>query len=280
MTDPVAFHLGALAVRWYGIMVATGFLAGYLLIQRRAERYGVPRETAADLVFAALLGGIVGARLFYVIEFWDDEFRGHFLNIFRIYRGGLVFYGGFLGAVGLILFWGRRKNWPFRSLGDLAAPALPLGHALGRVGCFLNGCCFGRPWGGAAAVTYPGVTADGYLNGPLYVQRLKGIVDAHAITCEPVFPIQLVASAANAALCVLLLFLERRRCCEGRRFPLYIMLYAGTRMIVEFGRGDYTTSTAGLTPAQVLCLVLFPLGVAWFLIQGGKAETNTRKQDA
>lgn len=278
--DPVAFHFGPLTIRWYGILVASGFLAGYLLIQRRTARYGVAPETAADLVFAALIGGIVGARLLYVIEFWNEEFRGHWLDIFKVYRGGLVFYGGLLGAVGLILVWGKRKNWPFRTLGDLAAPALPLGHAFGRVGCFLNGCCFGRPWDGPLAITYPGITADGYINGPLYVQRLKGVVDAHATACRAVFPIQLTASAVNLGLCALLLVLERRRCCEGRRFPLYIMLYAAGRFAVEFGRGDYTASVAGLTPAQAVCLALFPAGLAWFLGAGGKRKPESGKEKA
>ena len=278
--DPVAFHLGPLTIRWYGIFVALGFLGGYLLMQIRASRYKVSKETAADVAFAALIGGLIGARLFYVIEFWDEEFRGHYLDIIMIQRGGLVFYGGFMGAAALIALWGRHRKWPMRSLADLVAPAIPLGHALGRVGCFLNGCCFGLPWAGNLSVTYPGVTADGYINGPLHVQRLKGVVEADALTCHSVFPIQLVASAVNLSLCAILLLLERKRCFEGRRFPVYLVLYSAARFSVEFGRGDYIGSTAGLTPAQVVCLFLFPAGLAWFVAAGRTAPASTRTEEA
>jgi phosphatidylglycerol:prolipoprotein diacylglycerol transferase len=278
--DPVAFHIGPLTIRWYGVFVALGFLAGYLLIQRRTSRYGISHETAADLAFAALIGGVLGARLFYVIEFWDEEFSGHWLDVLKIHRGGLVFYGGFIGAIALIAAWGWRRKWPLMKLGDLAAPALALGHAFGRVGCFLNGCCFGFPWRGALSVTYPGVTADGYINGPLHVHRAKGIVPLDSLVCEPVFPIQLIASFANLALCAVLLLLERRRLFEGRRFPLYIMLYAMTRFAIEFGRGDYIDLTAGLTPAQVVCLLLLPLGAAWFVLCGRRAPRQIQDGSA
>ena len=146
----------------------------------------------------------------------------------------------------------------------MTAPALPLGHALGRLGCLLNGCCFGRPWDGPLGVTYPGLLADGRLNGPLYVQRQLGVVSPEALTCQPVFPIQLVDAAGNLALCGVLLYLGRRGgAWRGQLFPLYLFLYAPLRFAVEFGRGDYLLLSHGLTPAQWLCLALFPIAIAW-----------------
>ena len=263
MTDPVAFELGPLSIRWYGICVALGFLAAYQLAQRRGRALGLGPQVAPDVTLAAMLGGIGGARLLYVLQNWQAEFSGDLLEAFAVWHGGLVFYGGFLGALIMITVWSRHKRWPLLAIGDMAAPALPLGHALGRIGCLLNGCCFGRPWDGPGGLTYPGPIADGLLNGPLYIQRQLGVVPTAALGCRSVFPIQLVDALGNLAICGALLYLGRRPAWRNRLFPLYLSLYAPMRFAVEFGRGDYLRLSHGLTPAQWLCLLLFPVAVVW-----------------
>lgn len=282
MTDPVAFQLGPLSIRWYGICVALGFLAAYHLAQRRARTLGLGPQVAPDVTLAAMLGGIGGARLLYVAQNWQAEFSDHLLEAFAVWHGGLVFYGGFLGALLVIIAWSRHKGWPLLAIGDMAAPALPLGHALGRLGCLFNGCCFGYPWDGAGGITYPGQTAAGLLNGPLYIQRLLGVVPPDALACRPVFPIQLVDAAGNLAICAGLLYLGRRPRWRGMLFPLYLCLYAPMRFAVEFGRGDYLEHSHGLTPAQWLCLLLFPAALVWLAwnrrpdagLQPGKAVSR------
>jgi phosphatidylglycerol:prolipoprotein diacylglycerol transferase len=263
MTDPVAFQLGPLSIRWYGICVALGFLAGYQLVQRRGRALGLGPQVAPDVTLAAMAGGIGGARLLYVMQNWEAEFSGNLFDTIAVWHGGLVFYGGFLGALATIIAWSLHKRWPLLTIGDMAAPALPLGHALGRLGCLLNGCCFGRPWDGPAGVIYPGLLSDGLLNGPLYIQRLLGVVPAEALECRPVFPIQLVDAAGNLAICGVLLYAGRRAGWRGQLFPLYLFLYAPMRFAVEFGRGDYVHLSYGLTAAQWLCLLLFPVAVVW-----------------
>jgi phosphatidylglycerol:prolipoprotein diacylglycerol transferase len=265
MTDPVAFQLGPLSIRWYGVCVALGFLAAYQVAQRRGRVLGLDPQVAPDVTLAAMIGGIGGARLLYVVQNWQAEFSGNPFEVIAVWHGGLVFYGGFLGALVMIVAWSLYKRWPLLLIGDMAAPALPLGHALGRIGCLLNGCCFGRPWEGAAGVTYPGFTVDGLLNGPLYIQRLLGVVPLEAEACQPVFPIQLVDAAGNLAICGILLYLGRRRECRGRLFPLYLLFYASMRFTVEFGRGDYLYLNHGLTAAQWVCLLLFPIAVVWLV---------------
>lgn len=263
MTDPVALQIGRLSIRWYGIFVALGFLAGYKLLHRRAARLGLPVEAAPDITLAAMVGGIVGARLLYVLQNWSEEFSANPLEALAIWHGGLVFYGGFLGALVTVIFWSRRQGWPLLAIGDMAAPALALGHAFGRVGCFLNGCCFGRVTAGPLAVSYPGLTSDGLINGPLYVQRLLGVVPPDALACAPVFPIQVVEALGNLALCGVLLRLDRRAALRGRLFPVYLALYAVLRFLVEFGRGDYLSRPGGLTSAQWFCLVLVVVAAVW-----------------
>jgi phosphatidylglycerol:prolipoprotein diacylglycerol transferase len=262
MTDPVAIQLGPLSIRWYGVFVALGFLAGYQLAQRRSRALGLAPQVAADITLAAMVGGIVGARVLYVSQNWD-EFSLVPWEAVAIWRGGLVFYGGFLGALAAVVFWSWRKGWPLLSIGDMVAPALPLGHALGRIGCLLNGCCFGFRWQGPCGIVYPGFTADGAVNGPLYVQRLLHWLPTDGVTCLPVFPIQAVDAAGNLAVCLLLLRCGRRPRWRGQLFPLYLLLYPAMRFMVEFGRGDYLVRSGGLTSAQWLCLLLFAVAVFW-----------------
>lgn len=236
--NPVAFEIGRFAIRWYGVFVALGFLAGFYLMQHRAGRTSIGRGAAADLVLLAMLGGVVGARVLYVLQHWA-EFSATPWEIIRVDHGGLVFYGGFLGAVIVLVATCAWRSLSMPLVADLFAPVLPLGHAFGRVGCFLNGCCHGKPASGALAVRYTG-------GG------------------DPVFPIQLVSSVMNLSICVVLLLAERRVKRRGQLFALYLMLYGAGRFLVEFGRGDVARGAWGLTSAQVLCLFVLPAGVlAW-----------------
>ena len=265
MLHPEAFHLGPLTIRWYGIMVALGFLAGYLLVTSRAAKRSVPTDVAADLVFWCMLGGIGGARLLYVLQNWNAEFSGRWLEALRIDHGGLVFYGGLIGASVVLALVCARKAVSLAVAADLIAPALALGHAIGRLGCFLNGCCFGRPWDHAGAVQYAPPPATGVL----YVQQGQGKLAELATVPLPVFPIQLVSTAVNIAIfLVLLLVLERRVRRPGQLFTLYVMLYAVSRFVVEFGRGDYLDLVGLITPAQLICMILFPLGAAGYIWLG------------
>jgi len=240
--DPVAFQIGPLTVRWYGICVALGFLAGFGVVHWRAPRKGIPRDVASDVVFWTMVGGILGARLWYVLMNLPD-FLGRPLEIIRIDHGGLVFYGGFAGAVAAAALVCRVRHISPTAVADLVAPGLPLGHALGRIGCFLNGCCFGHPWDGAGGVTYAPETG----------------------ALGPLFPIQLVASLMNLVLVGVLLLAEPRLKHPGQLLALYVALYAFARFWVEFGRGDYRLHVGLLTPGQLVCAVLFPVGAVVFL---------------
>ncbi len=240
--DPVVFQLGPLSVRWYGVMVACGFLGAFFLGLRRCKRYRFRNDDVSDCIFWAVIGGLAGARLLYVIRFWE-EFAVNPLDILKIYQGGLVFLGGFAGAAIAILLLARRRKWEFWRIADFAAPMLPLGQAFGRIGCLLNGCCYGR-------CTHRWFQMD-YQHLPY-----------------PVFPIQALYSLGAFALCGLLLWLEWKGHFEKRRFLVYLVCYCVGRFCLEFGRGDYPREQllAGLTPAQITCLWLLPLAVAIYAI--------------
>ncbi len=260
--NPIAFHLGPLTIRWYGVMVAAGFLVGFTILQRRAGKgAAVNRDEAGNLALTAMIGGMIGARLFYVAENWV-EYSRNLLEIVRIDHGGLVFYGGLFGAVAAVWLRCRWKKLPVWEVADLFAPALPIGHALGRVGCFLNGCCFGRPWSGLLGVSYP-PESDVHR-----IQLIKGLSAPDSMQCLPVFPIQLAAALMNLAIFGVLLVAAPRMARRGRLFALYVMLYSGMRFFLEFARGDYLETLGPFTPAQVVCLLLFPAGVVLFVLLG------------
>ncbi|NMA46920.1 MAG: prolipoprotein diacylglyceryl transferase [Lentisphaerae bacterium] len=266
MVNPVAFTLGPLSIRWYGIMVAGGFLAGYGLMSARARRYGFKPDDISDLSFMAMLAGIIGARALYVIRYWH-EFSGHVLDAFKVYQGGLVFYGGFIGAVIAIVLLTRHRRWSLGHVADLMAPALPLGHAFGRIGCLLNGCCFGAPYNGCGAVRYPAFVEPGIINPVLDVQLRLGVVELtpELSHCAPVFPIQAVAAIGNLMICAALLWLEKTGRCRNRLFIVYMIIYSIARFFLEFGRGDYLTRIAGLTPSQITCLWLLPVAIGIYV---------------
>jgi len=269
MTDPVAFQLGRLTIRWYGVMVALGFLAAFQLVQHRGKRRGFGAGPAGDLTFVLMLGGLIGARVLYVMQNWSTEFSGRWLEALRIDHGGLVFYGGFIGAAIAGGAMCRFRKWRFADAADLVAPALAIGHALGRIGCLINGCCFGHPWQAGLAVRYP------VSSGVLDVHIHKGLLGAAATAALPVFPVQAVAAAANLALCGLLLCIEPRMRRSGQLFACYLVLYSCTRFAIEFLRGDYIHRVGVFTPAQVICVALFPIGLAWLLwaVRGSPKET-------
>ena len=251
---PIAFELGPFAVRWYGVMMAIAFIAGLWTASRRGLREGIAAEKILDIGPWLIVGTIVGARALHVATYWNEEFAGQPLwEIFAVWKGGLVFYGGLMGATLAGIVYARFKKIALWKLADVLAPSIPLGYVFGRIGCFLNGCCFGSrcdlPW----AVSYP----EGNMNGaPTY----------------PVHPSQLYDSLLSLILYLGLAWLYRRKKFDGQVFAAYLLCYAVTRSIVESFRGDYSQvhihSALHLTPGQLVSMGIFAAGIAmWALLR-------------
>lgn len=265
LTERVAFHLGSKEVYWYGVMVALGFVAGMLLLRWRAKKVGLPPDQVGDLVFFALVGGLLGARLMYVVSYWR-EFSGNYAEILRIDHGGLVFYGGFIGGAAAVTWGVYRRGLPVWQVADLIAQALPLGEALGRVGCFLNGCCFGKPTASALGVVYQypphGSVWQRQAAGRLLpAQAINDYVEHGIAQCNAVLPSQLFDSTMNLVLCAAMIYLATRLRPAGKTFAWFLIWYALGRFTVEFTRGDYLVLRGGLTDAQWVSLVLLPVGL-------------------
>jgi phosphatidylglycerol:prolipoprotein diacylglycerol transferase len=241
--DPICFYVFSWPIYWYGVMVASAFLAAiahWTFFARRQER---EPGFGSELAFWMMICGIVGARIAYVAANFRD-FAVDPLDIIRIYRGGLVFYGGFIGAAAGLAFFARLRREPLLPLADLAISALPLGHAIGRVGCFLNGCCYGIPTHGHWAV---------------FVEGARRI------------PIQLIEAGFNFFVYLVVFFVYFRKPRPGSILALYLLIYPPGRFAIEFFRGDQRIHWLGLTAAQITSLLLFAAGViAWLLLRREK----------
>ena len=175
---PAMFPEG-LPIRGYGVMVLCGVIVGMLMVLRRGEQVGVSAEDLLGVAVSVLVCGTIGARLFYVIEYWDDRIRqpttlGTLKEIVKFTEGGLVIYGALFGTAVAFLWDVRRRKLPLLAMADLAMPTLLTGLAFGRIGCFLNGCCYGGettlPW----AVTFPRTSAPDSLSPPYAEQAAAG----------------------------------------------------------------------------------------------------------
>ena len=241
---PILFSVFGKDIYSYGVMAALGFLVGILTWTWLARRELRPEGFATDLGFWLMASGIVGSRLAYVAANWS-YYRDNPLEIVRIDQGGLIFYGGFLLACAALVIFARRHRVPVWHMADFAIPALAIGHALGRMGCFLNGCCYGRPAGDACCgIAYPPICEPGKL--------FPGV---------PLYPVQLIESACLLALWLVLVWAYPRRRKDGAVFALYLVLYPPIRFALEYLRGDERQSWLALDVAQVTSIGLFLAGI-------------------
>jgi len=255
---PVLFHIGSVTVRSYGLLVMLGFVAGIWLAAGQAKRRGLPSDLAIDLGLFSLVGGMVFARLLFAALNWsayaDDPI--HILYIWR--EGGLSFHGGLLGGVLACALLAHRRGISFWTLADIAAPALALGYAIARVGCLLNGCCYGGPtslpWG---------------IRFPVYPDA--------GLTTLPSHPTQIYSSLGSLLILAILLRMRSRLSAPGQLFALYLALYAPLRAAIEVLRRDHTAVRLvdGITQAQAASAVLLPAAIiAFFLL--GRREAKRR----
>ncbi len=258
MIDRIAFQVGNIPIYWYGICVASAVMAGFFIIHYRAVKFNIDPEHVSDLCFYAILGGITGARLLYVVLNFED-YSNNLLEIIRIDHGGLVYYGGFIGAGTAVTWYIKRKKLDFWIIADLFALTLPLSQAIGRIGCLINGCCFGIPANSWFSIKYP---SDSII---FSTQINKHVIAPYATECVPVVPTQISQSLINIGVWLILIFSAKRFKHKGQLFSLYLVLYSAGRFTNEFFRGDYLSYYSGMTISQIICLILFPIGIIFFI---------------
>jgi phosphatidylglycerol:prolipoprotein diacylglycerol transferase len=246
--DPICFHIAGHPVYWYGIMMALAFLAAIGHWQWLGRRTGQNANLAGDLAFWLMVGGILGARLAYVAANLD-YYRAAPQEILRIDQGGLIYYGGFLGGLLTFFIFARWRRLAALNLIDFTVTALPLGHAIGRIGCFLNGCC------GGCQAAHPSALTGGL---------------AH-------YPVQIYEALFNLSLYALLTWfhLFRRNARYGATLALYLIIYPVFRFLVEFIRGDARMRIGMLDVAQEISLLMLAAGLLLWWVSNRRHENTS-----
>jgi phosphatidylglycerol:prolipoprotein diacylglycerol transferase len=235
---PKIGNMGPIAIHPYGLMLAVGALCGIWLSSRIARRVKMAAEIVVDLGIAVLVAGIVGARLAYVLLHYSD-YAGDWAGVFRIWDGGLTYFGALALGVPAGALFARLRRTRFLLLSDVAAPGIALGYGIARIGCLLHGCCYGKPAHFLGIRIHP----DGDMS------RLIG----------PVHPTQIYSALAAFATAGILIWLWRRRRWDGVVFITYAMLYGLYRFLIEFLRWSTPDMVGwwGLTWAQWASAAVF-----------------------
>jgi phosphatidylglycerol:prolipoprotein diacylglycerol transferase len=239
---PLIGKIGPVSIYSYGIMIALAFLAGIAAAIYFARREGIKAESILDLSLYVMVAAVAGARLFYVVGQWE-LYRDNLPEIWMLQKGGLVFLGGLLFSILTVIIYARAKRLPMLKLFDALTPATALGYAIGRAGCFLNGCCFGLPtalpWG---VVFPPGSLAALYSPG------------------QHLHPTQIYSIISMLIVFALLILIYRRKRYDGQILIRGLLLYSVYRFLVEFLRFS-TIHWFNLTPSQWLSLLIFTFGL-------------------
>lgn len=247
--SPIAFHLGDRPVYWYGIFMALAFMSAMTHWFLVGKGEGRPKGFWSDMAFWIMVGGILGSRIGYILGNLA-YFVQNPVSVVRIDEGGLVFYGGLLGCVVVVIALAMRQRETIWSMADFAIAPLPLGHALGRIGCFLNGCCYGSETACAVGVEMQGAVRH---------------------------PVQLYEAILNAGLYILLLVIYRRKRRDGEVLMVYCLAYPLMRFMIEFMRGDERWRMLNLTSAQLVSIGLLACGLLlWKLLPARLFRTGKR----
>lgn len=215
---PILFSIGSFNLYTYGLFVALGFITAIQVSKITGKKLGVSQETITDIFFIILVSSLTGARALYVLINFQ-EYRNNLSGIFQVWNGGLVFFGGFLGAAAALLVYFSRKKLDKWQMADIIAPGLALGHAVGRIGCLFAGCCYGRSCDLPFAIRF----SDPHSLAPIDVL---------------LHPTQVYSMISNLVIFAVLIWMSKRKKFNGMIFLSYMMIYSVFRSIIEFFRGD------------------------------------------
>jgi phosphatidylglycerol:prolipoprotein diacylglycerol transferase len=219
--------IGPLTLHTYGVLLALAFLAGLWIANRQAKKAGLDATRITDMAVYVLIGGLLGAKLLLLLIEWPFYSRNPG-ELFSLVQSGGVFYGGLIGALPVAWWYARKHNLPPWPTADVLAPGVALGQAVGRLGCFAAGCCYGRPAEVPWAVTFKDIYTTRTVGTPLDV---------------PLHPTQLYEAAATLLIFGLLIWMSRKKLFHGQVALAYVFLYSLARFVIEFYRGDAARGT-------------------------------------
>jgi len=249
---PILFDLGPITFYSYGVLLAAAYLVGLKLALIRSRGRGLDQQRVMDLGIWIIVSALAGAKLLLLVV----DYRQYSANpreLVNLLRSGGVFYGGLIAGVGVALWYMHRHRMPLWTTTDVFAPGIALGHVVGRLGCLMAGCCFGKPTSVPWAITFHNSAATP--NVPLGV---------------PLHPTQLYEAGAEAVILCLLLALERRgRDFAGRTFWTYMLLYGVSRFAIEFYRGDSRGMVFdAISTSQFVSMIVIPVALVMLMRLG------------
>ena len=252
---PFEILAGPFTFTGFGIAVLAAFLVAQTVSERGLERKGYDASFIGDLILAAVIGGLLGAKIYYVILTRDIH------NLLS--RGGFVFWGGLLGGILAVSLTIRARRLPFWRIADVAGLAIAAAYSVGRTGCWAVGDDYGRPWNSALAVSFPqgappstAANMHAMFGVPIPAGDLPGTVLA-------VYPTQLYEVALGFVMFLVLWRMRDHEHAEGWLFGVYMVLAGAERFLIEFLRAKDDRFIAGLTVAQVIAILFMAAGVAW-----------------
>lgn len=241
--DPIIFNIGHFAVRWYGIILMVAMGIGIWLTAREAERKGFKKDDVYDAAVWIIVGGLLGARLFHVLDHWSDEYAVNPIRALYIWEGGLAIWGALIGGLmaGALIAW--RRGWRFTKFLDAAAPGLVLAQAIGRIACVITGDAMGKATNGPFGFAYTSPNAMVPQLGVYYT------------------PMPIYELVANLGIFAVLWQLRKRNWPDGKLFLVYLTLYSLERFFLGF-TSSYRIIAFGLAQSQIIAVIGFAVGMA------------------
>lgn len=270
-------------VNTYGALLALAFLAGLFVMARQAAADGLDKNRVYDLGLWVLVASLIGSKLLMIVTDWE-EYQGNwraFLSLDFLRSGG-VFYGGFIGAVIASIIMMRIYKLPWWRTADAFAPGIAIGQAIGRLGCFSAGCCWGKPTTAFCGVHFSDKGHE-TTNVPTIVGHLPAAIQQQwseklGGLSAPIHlhPVQLYEVGASLVIFVILLVMARKRKFHGQIVLAYALLYAVARFIIEFWRDDPRGSLLGISTSQFIALLIFVGGIAAFIYRSRAPKNSSQ----
>jgi phosphatidylglycerol---prolipoprotein diacylglyceryl transferase len=258
---PILFEVGGFPIYTYGVLMAAAYLLGLHFALVRARSRGLDPNRIMDLGIWIIVSALVGAKLLLLVVEWDAYATSPW-EMVTLVRSGGVFYGGLIAAVVVSLWYLRRHRMPVWSVTDVFAPAVALGHVIGRMGCFFAGCCHGRPTDVPWAVIFRSEVAAENVGTPINI---------------PLHPTQIYEAGAELFILAALLLTERKgRVFPGRTFWSYMLLYGVSRFVIEFYRGDVRGMVGALSTSQFVSVLIVPLSIVMLILLARRRSPTPR----
>src|SRR3990172_8191937 len=235
--DPIILSFGHLHIRWYSLIVIIAVAVGVWLVAREAARKGFKKEDIYDAALWVILGGLIGARLFHVLDHWPDEYAANPVRALYIWEGGLAIWGAIVGGLIAVAILAWQRKWRLPALLDAAAPGVVLAQAIGRIACVITGDAMGKPTTGPFGFAYTSPNAMVPQLGVYYT------------------PMPVYEMLANLGILALLWQLRKRNWPDGLLFLVYLSLYSVMRFSLAF-TSSYQIIAFGLTQSQIIALVV------------------------